>query len=139
MASIVLDGVITEIGDKPLTLLCHKGDVRLEPHVQVEIGAEQTLAREARITADEWQLIRVHPAFAQLFAIVMPDKDLLTLRLHHEGMGVRHLTGLLLMLCELEPGQTPYLRFPESFLHPSAQARLGDLCVFLATRKGKAG
>lgn len=41
-----------------------------------------------------------------------------------EGLGYRHVIGLI---CLVAKATNPYIRFPESFLHPSAQAGLADL------------
>lgn len=128
MAEILVDGVVTEIEAKPITLLCHRGDVRLDPYQQVEIGPEQTLAFVAGIRPNEWAAIRVAPVFEELFRIVFPDMPM-PYFLHQEGTGVRHVTGLILMVLELEPGQQPYFRMPESFLHPAAQSRMADLLI----------
>ena len=142
MSTILVDGVETEIGDKPLTLVCHKGDVHLAPLAQCEIGPEQTMARAARIEPEEWAAMRADPAFQKLFGIIFPDMDLAKMptSLQREGAGVRHITGMIVMLGEMAPGQSPYLRFPESFLHPSAQSRLGDLFILLsgAGKQGQA-
>lgn len=136
MATILVDGVPTEVGDKPITLLCHQGDVHLAPSNQVEIGPEQTLARAARVTDDEWAALCADPSFVQLFHIVFPDIDPQPMRkLHREGTGVRHIVGMLLMMAELTPDQQPFLRYPESFLHPSAQSRLAELFVFFTGGK----
>ena len=128
MATILVDDVATEIGDKPITLLCHKGDVRLDPDGQVEIGAEQTLAREARITPAEWALLRNMPIFQRLFGIMFPAMDLAKVRLHQEGMGGRHVTGMILMLLELEPAGSRTCAFPNRSCI-RAQSRLGDLII----------
>lgn len=131
MTSILLDGVPTAIAAKRITLLCHGGDVNLMPDGQVEIGPEQTIARANAVTPEEWALIREHSDFKALFKVVFPG-TLIPTRLHWEGMGMRHITGMLLMLLELEPGKTPFMRYPESFLHPGVQSRLGDLFARLA-------
>jgi hypothetical protein len=134
VTTILVDGVATEVGAAPLTLLCHKGDVRLDPDGQVEIGAEQTLERARRVTPEEWAYLRVHPIFCKMFGFVFPTMEM-PLRLHREGTGVQHVTGMILLLIELEPDQKPFLRFPESFLHPSAQSGLANLFAYLASPK----
>ena len=131
MTTILVDGVVTEIKTAPITMLMHRGDVHLMPDGQVEIGPEQTLARAAALTADEWTFLKGHPAFDGLFRIVFPDLAYPD-KLHQAGSGVRHITGMIVMIIELKEGQTPYIRYPESFLHPSSQCRLADLFIHLS-------
>ncbi|MES2729989.1 MAG: hypothetical protein V4621_07865 [Pseudomonadota bacterium] len=128
MSSILVDDVPTEIELKPITLLCHKGDVHLEPDGQVLIGPEETIARAAEITQEEWESFRDIPKFADLFHKVFKDMKMPDV-LAREGMGVRHVVGLIVMMFELKEGQTPFIRYPESFLHPSAQSGLAYLFV----------
>lgn len=132
MTSILVDGKPTDIDAAPITLLCHRGDVHLMPDGQVEINPEQTIARANRVSREEWDALRVDPAFLSLFRIVFPDLTLHNCALEQAGMGVRHITGMLLLLGELQPGQSPYVRFPEAFLHGAAQSRLGDLFIRLS-------
>lgn len=134
MASILVDDKPTEIELKPITLLCHDGKVHLEPDGQVLIGPEETIARAAEITQAEWEEIREMPAIIKLFGMVFKDMKMPAV-LEREGLGVRHIIGMICMLFELEEGQTPFIRYPESFLHPSAQSGLADL--FIAFTNGR--
>lgn len=141
MSTMLIDGVATEVGDKPVTLLCHKGDVYIAPTDQVEIGPEQTLARVESVTQEEWDDLRNDPSFAQLFNIVFPEMSPLPERIRQQGTGVRHIIGMLLLLCEAitsTPPRRPFLRYPESFLHPSAQSKLADLIIFLSGSRNAA-
>lgn len=136
MATILVNGEVKDIGDKPLTLLCHKGDVHLMPDGQVEIGPEQTLARANKVTSEEWVALQKDAAFRDLIELVLgvgifpmvPD-------LKYCGTGVRHITGMILMFAELGPDQVPFVRYPESFLHPLSQTRLADLFIRLAGKR----
>jgi hypothetical protein len=135
MSTMLIDGVTTEVGDKPVTLLCHKGDVHITPTDQVEIGPEQTLARAGNVTQKEWEDLRNDASFIQLFNIVFPEMSPLPDRITQQGTGVRHVVGMLLLLCEAitaTPPRRPFLRYPESFLHPSAQSKLADLIILLS-------
>lgn len=131
MTSILLDGVPTEIDVRRITLLCHKDNVRVDPDGQVEIGPDQTLARAAAVTPDEWVALQGDATFRDLLESVLGAGMFPCVGLPDCGMGMRHMTGMILMFLELEPGQTPYVRFPESFLHPSSQSRLADLFIRL--------
>lgn len=131
MTSILIDGKPTEIEAKRLTLLCHKGDVHIMPNGQVEIGPEQTLARANMVTPEEWKGLQNDPLFVELMEMVIGANFPMVGDLAQCGTGTRHLTGLILMFLELEEGQIPYVRYPESFLHPSSQSRLADLFIRL--------
>jgi hypothetical protein len=130
MATILVDGKQTEIETKRITLVCHSGNVHLMPDGQVEIGPEQTIARANRVSRGEWIVMQADPLFRELLESVIgagafPMVD----DLAQCGMGVRHMTGMILMFAELEEGQTPYVRYPESFLHPSSAVRLADFFI----------
>lgn len=127
MARILVDGKPTEVGDKPFTLLAHKGDVHLMPTDQVEIGPEQTLARAALVTDDEWVALMQDQTFVELMELVLGGGSFpMVPRLKDCGTGTRHMTGMLLLFAELN-GRQPYIRYPESFLHPSSQSQLPQL------------
>lgn len=132
MTSILIDSKPAEIELRRLTLLCHRGDVHLMPDGQVEIGPEQTLARAAQVTNEEWMRLQTDPLFKELMELVLGAGTFpMVGQLANCGSGTRHLTGLILMMLELKRGQTPFVRYPESFLHPSSQVRLADLFIRL--------
>lgn len=136
MATILVDGKVTEIETRRITLLAHKGDVHLMPDGQVEIGPEQTLGRADLVSDEEWIRLMGDPTFRELMELVLGDIFPLVPRLKDCGMGVRHITGMILMFLELQPGQTPFVRYPESFLHPRSQTMLADFFIRL-TGSGK--
>lgn len=130
MPTILVDGKEHEVDLRRLTLLCHKDNVQVEPNGQVLIGPEQTLARSALVTDDEWVALMADPIYQELIELVFGAGMFpMVPQLKDCGTGVRHITGLILMFAELEPGQTPFVRFPEAFLHPSSQSRLADLFI----------
>lgn len=136
MGTILVDGVKKEIDIKRLTLICHKGDVHIMPDGQVEIGPEQTLARASQVTDEEWVALKKDKAFCSMLEMVLgvgvfPCVD----QLKDCGTGTRHIVGMILMFAELLPDQVPFIRYPESFLHPSSQVRLADLFLLLTGGK----
>lgn len=132
MAKILVDGVPTEVGDKPITLLAHKGDVHLAPTDQVEIGPEQTLARASQVTDAEWVALMQDATFVELAESVLGAGSFpMVPRLKDCGTGTRHITGMILLFSELN-GRQPYVRYPESFLHPLSQTRLAQLLIRLS-------
>lgn len=136
MATVMVDGERQEVGDKRITLICHKGDVLVNPDGQVLIGPEQTLARADRVTEEEWVALQQDKTFVELVEMVIGGWSFpMVGDLKQCGTGTRHITGMILMFLELEKGQTPYVRYPESFLHPLSQARLGDLFIRLTGGK----
>lgn len=134
MATVLVDGERHEVGDKRITLIAHKDDVVVNPDGQVLIGPEQTLARADRVTEEEWVALQQDKTFVDLVEMVLGAWIFpMVSDLKQCGTGTRHITGMILMFLELEKGQTPYVRYPESFLHPSSQSRLADLFIRLSS------
>jgi hypothetical protein len=130
--TIIADGTPHDVEVRPITLICHHGNVALQVPGRVEIGPEQTLARTGQMTQPEWDQWRKLPPFAHGFKTVFNDQELPE-RLPSADMGVRHIVGLLVLLIEtVVAGGKPFLRLPESFLHPRYQLNLADLLVQLS-------
>ena len=129
---IIAGGTEHDIEVKPLTLLMHADEMRIEVPGRVEISAETTLARADKLTQEDWNSIRNVPEFLKMFKMVMVDYDPPS-TLKGEGMGVRHVVGMLVLIVEtVAAGKLPFLQYPESFLHPKYQTGLADLFNFLS-------
>lgn len=139
--TITVDGQPHDIDAKPITLIVHQADERIEVPGSVAIGPMETMTRAANVSPELWRALKAEPRFMRLFRLVFPDHlgidlpDNQTLQQH--GSGVRHVVGLILLTLEaIADGKQPYWQLPESHLHPSAQAGLADLIVAL-TIKGE--
>ena len=127
---------------KPITFLCHKGDMNLHVPDTVEISSPDTLFRAQRLTQQELDLLHVcgvKELFNMIFEAVLHVQLPKTIKeLARQGSGVLHVVGMLTMIYEtVLDGKQFFLRNPETHLHPSAQAGLGDVLVTLATGKMK--
>lgn len=127
-----------DIETKPLTMLFHGPGVhKLEPLDEdiVQIGPEETILCAMELSQDDWDSVRITPVFGRLWKCVFPD-DLPPEKIKNEGMGFKHVIGLIILLVKtINSGKRPYVRFPESYLHPRAQVGLADL--FLVLNGGK--
>ena len=138
--TLLVDGKPHEIETRPVTLLCHPGTVNLAAPARLEINARITLEYAEMMSQQALDLFLeagLDEHFRSLFGDHPVPRSSAALR--HEGTGVKHAVGLigLLMFC-VGVGIPPYVRCPESFLHPRAQAGLGDVIVALSLAKGTA-
>lgn len=123
-----------EVEAKQLTIICHNGDMELtvkEDDV-VEINAEATVARAAKISSEEWATIRTMDRFKELVgSIIAIPEDL-----HASPLATRHVVGMVCLIAEtVNAGKRPFLKLPETYLHPRQQAELGDMLVILSNGK----
>lgn len=129
---IIAGGTEHDIEVKPLTIIVNGGTMKVEVPGRVEISAEMTLARADKLTQEDWDSIRNVPEFLKMFKMVMVDYDPPS-TLKGEGMGVRHVVGMLVLIVEtVAAGKVPFVRYPESFLHPKYQTGLADLFSYLS-------
>ena len=121
--------------EAPVTLLTHRGDVRIENDCPdtVEITGVDTIHFADALPLEGWRELKATPGFMQLFRLVFPKLELSDVPLCEEGMGVRHVTGLIVLTVNaIASGKRPFWRYPEAHLHPTAQLGLCDLMVFFS-------
>ena len=134
---ILVNGEPKAIVVKPVTFLCHRGDMKLHMPGTIEISAPETVLRARGLTQKELDLLHAC-GVKELFDLVFAATETIQMpktinELKSEGNGVQHVIGMLTMIYEaVLDGKQFYLRNPETFLHPSAQAGLGDMIVRLA-------
>lgn len=139
---IFVNGEPRAIRVKPITFLCHRGDMNFHVPDRVEISSPDTLYRAKRLSQQELDLLHVcgvKELFNMVFEAVPHIQLPKTIKeLSQQGTGVLHVVGMLTMIYEtVLDGKQFFLRNPETHLHPSAQAGLGDVLVTLATGKMK--
>lgn len=139
---IFVNGEPKSIRVKPITFLCHKGDMNFHVPDTIEISSPDTLFRAQRLKQSELDLLHicgVKELFNMVFEAVPHVQLPKTIKeLAQQGSGVLHVVGMLTMIYEtVLDGKKFFLRNPETHLHPSAQAGLGDVLVTLATGKMK--
>lgn len=139
-AIIFVNGEPKAITVKPITMLCHRGDIKLHIPNVVEISAPETVLRARKLTQKELDLLHVcgvKELFDLIFAATKTIQMPKTIKeLQMEGNGVQHVVGMLTMMYEaILDNKQFFLRNPETFLHPSAQAGLGDMIARLTMGK----
>ena len=114
--------------NRSMTLIVHPGmmEVTALDDDVMTITAENTVARTRQLTLQQWDELRVAPGFVMLFKHVFdsdPPTDLLT-----TTVDVRHVVGLIILMTEaVMLGKVPFIKLPETYLHPRHQANLADM------------
>jgi hypothetical protein len=133
---------------RPFTILCHPGSVNVASVTPVaaddppiaEIGPEDTLHAVATMSAATYAWWCTIPWVREEWARIVGSegKDDVMLPIDIEGMrssslAARHVFGLLTRVAEVAvSGARPFIRFPESFLHPSQQVAVAQFLLRLA-------
>tara|TARA_R110000822_G_scaffold35007_7_gene98883 strand:+ start:926 stop:1354 length:429 start_codon:yes stop_codon:yes gene_type:complete len=118
--------------DTPINLMFHDGidEIKNDRDDAVTIDPTQTLAMADAVSEDHWRELKGSMAFMHKFRMVFGDLGLPDHPLQLHGSGVRHVVGLILLTdTAIGVGLNPFWKFPESYLHPSHQAGLGDLLI----------
>lgn len=137
--TINADGDDVAIKLAGLTVICHQGELNVKPADPrlFNIDAEDTLACARTLSQDEWTLIAAEGTFLSLWSLVWVDVRPPPV-LAESNTAMRHVVGLILLSVQaLVEGRIPFVRLPETYLHPRQQTGLADL--FNALRTGNAG
>lgn len=133
--TVTHDGVEQEhkLEGKRLMLLVHQGG--LEVHATDEdiftITAEDTVKAAAIIPAAEWAQVRVMPKFVEYFKMVFEFDP--PVNLAASTIDVRHVVGMMLLLGKaLAEGKRPFIKLPETYLHPKQQSNIASFLVKLS-------
>ena len=138
---IFVNGEPRAIRVKPITMLCHRGDMKFDVPEVIEISSPETLFRTKRLKQSELDFMHVC-GIKELFDLVFAAVPTIQLpkdikELQREGSGVQHVVGMLVMIYEaMLDGRQFFLRNPETHLHPTAQLGLADMLIKL-TQGGK--
>lgn len=119
-----------EVEAKPMTILCHQGGMDIEPadgSVSI-ITAVDTVGMADALDAETWKELRAVERFAELFKMVFefdPPEKLAT-------NDTKHVVGMILLMgITASKGKRPFLKLPETHLHPRQQANLASMLVSL--------
>jgi len=130
---------LPEQGDNRLTIMCHPGEINVQNDVAdtVTIDPQATMACAAKVNANAWTWLKQQPRFMELLRCVFPDNkfNLPDHPLQMHGSGLQHTVGLILLVLDAQKqGKRPFIRFPETYLHPAQQLGLADLFLKLTPR-----
>jgi hypothetical protein len=123
---------ITVQGAKGMTVLCHQGAMQvdiIDADVR-EITCETTVAEAARLAADrgEWDAFRAVPIVEQCFRCVFANDIPFPVDLAKAPIDVRHIIGMIsLLLFAIITNKRPFIRLPETYMHPANQLGLVDM------------
>jgi hypothetical protein len=138
MERIIANKQEHEIDVRPITLLFHRGDINIQCPDRFEINPEITVSTANSLTAQEYGAFLANETFKahaeKILGFKLPEHaDLAT-----STLGVRHVVGMLMLLgvC-FHKKVAPFVRFPETYLHPAQQVELGDLFAKLAAPGGQ--
>lgn len=115
--NIIVNGETMTVEVKPVTLICHKGDMKLEFPERIPLDPEQTVYHGRRVKSlhkDTERLVK--PFFAEKI----------------DTLGYWHVLGLIDLSLKLRDMGVPFAWvLPETYLHPSQQVELADVAVLL--------
>jgi hypothetical protein len=116
-----------ELGDLPLTVVCHQQGIKVDAPDCVEIGARQTIPCVEALNQSQWDWLSTGPIFKDLFGIAFKDQDIEIPAsvddLKHGDLGIVHISGMIILAVEAcMAGKNIFLREPEMHLHPKTQA-----------------
>lgn len=146
--------VLTDKGERvpmtlatPLTVILHQGDIDIReilptdggPDI-VEIGPDHTLQVVATMGPKSYKIVTQHPWLRKSWESVVGagGKHEVSLpetieEMRASSLASRHVFGMLFLIGEaLFSGKRPFVKLPESYLHPAQQCQLGDLFVKLS-------
>lgn len=136
------DGVKDNFDIPPeVKVLVHNVGIRVDAPDAYTISAEDTKKCMQEISQKAWVHISTGPVFLHLFGIICPMVNLPetveTLREDYSD-GVIHICGLIILLVEAIWAKHPeiFIKYPETFLHPEQQQKLGILFTEIDKLRG---
>lgn len=130
--TILVDGKPLDIEVKPLTLLVHQGTLNVSVLGRLEINPELTVSTARALNEAEWNTFRDFEPFTKMYAMVWGVDPMPAFGT--ANLGQLHTVGLIALLrsCLLSK-VLPFIKLPETYLHPAQQTGLADL--FIAIEK----
>lgn len=150
-ATVITDTDRLDIEVKPLTIICHQGHVDIREIVAadggppiVEIGPDHTIDAVAHMKASTYAFWLSIPWVPEEWVRIVGSegKHAVTMpatieEMRASSLAHRHVFGLLTRVAEVVvSGARPFIRLPESYLHPSQQVAIAQFLVRLSNRGG---
>jgi len=121
-----------EVEVKPLTIICHQGDMDVKIPNRVEIGSPATLMKAEMLTQEELDVVtRVGEKFFDMvFSSVKVSMPYTIDELRNSMTGVKHVVGMLAMIFNaLLTGKQMFIKEPETHLHPKQQIGIAQMLM----------
>lgn len=134
--TIMANGEAHGVETRPLTLIFHHGMMAISAPERVEINPTTTLQAAKEINETEYAAL-VADGLEYFFRRVFPGETLpgSSYALKDSILGVQHVIGMLILIREaVRFGRKPFIKFPETYLHPRHQANLADLLAEITAR-----
>lgn len=116
------DWTSTDVGDRPMTVICHQGDMRIKPTDQIPINPEITVYHGQRV-------VKIDPV-GRAWAEYILGYELENLAPSDRDLSEAHVIGLCdLPIKLMQKCRKPlsfFIKEPETYLHPSQQCRIAD-------------
>lgn len=117
--------VTNEVGDSPMTLICHQGDVRIKPVDQIPITPEMTVYHGQRV-------VMIDPV-ARAWAEHILGYELENVAPDDRDVSEAHIIGLcdlpIKLMQKYKKALPFFIKEPETHLHPSQQSRITDWAI----------
>lgn len=117
--------------DKPLTLICHQGDVQVDIDDVIEINYDMTRYHGHRVV----KLDPIAKAWIEFILGYQIERDLLP---KDRPDSMAHVIGMVELPIKLMQkaghGLPIFIREPETSLHPSQQSRIANFLSCIATK-----
>jgi hypothetical protein len=139
-------GVTTEhdVGDLPLTVICHQQGIKVGAPEFVEVNPRLTIACMESLNQKQWDWISTGPPFRHFWAKAFDGQDIpipVTIEeLLESDAGTIHVAGMIVLSLEaMLAGKNVFFREPETYLHPKTQLTIMSMIIDMQRLFGGAG
>lgn len=116
--TLMVDEEPVEIPLQNLTAIVHQGDMVIECPSMEKLGPEETVAFSRTIPQNDWEELRVVPAFATAWNVLWPNTEPPKV-LAKASLAALHSVGMIVQLYAARvQGLSVHLQYPETYLHP---------------------
>jgi hypothetical protein len=124
MTIVIADGQEVDIGEGPMQVVVHPGEMEIEAPGRVLIDPETTVQTAHDLEQDQWELIRENSNFRKFWKALWQDVPPPVI-LWKGNLATRHVAGLILLMVHAKADGKPiFLKLPETYLHPQQVYRL---------------
>lgn len=127
---------VADFGDKPLTIICHKGDIQVEATDQITLDTDVTRYHGERV-------VKIDPIAQAWIEFILGYELESFIQPSDRTVAQAHIIGLCdLPIKLMQKAGRPlpfFIKEPESFLHPSQQSCLADWATAMSNNVDENG
>ncbi len=136
MSVILANGQAHEVGDQPFLVIVHNNDIKVTVPDSLLVSCFETIKMADSLNDKQWTHISTGPLFQRYFKLAFQEDTKIpetSQDLKNANEGIKHITGMIIMLVENSPLFTKntisriFLKNPETFLHPKQERLIVDL------------